>query len=315
MREVFARFAAGETMKRIVSDLNRRKVPSPGATWKRRSRRKDGRWLVSALHAILHNERYVGRLVWNRSAWHKDPDTGRRTRRERPESEWIVREIPALIDTDTLAVVQSRLGEQAAGGRGGVARYLLSGLLECALCGSKLIVYGGKQHRYICGTYHDGGPHACENKLTVPRMIAEQLLLDPIVEDLLSPAATAEALRRMRAQARQERPVSRDLAELERLGREGVLSPEVAAPAIAEAKRRNVAPVELPTERAWRETVAEMREILRGDDAAAAREVLRELLGVIRVRPGEGQMVAELAARNVLLATGSGRWIGSGGRI
>ncbi len=178
-----------------------------------------------------------------------------------------------------------------------------------------MIVYGGRQHRYICGTYHGGGPHACSNTMTVPRAIAEQHLLEPVVQDLLSPAAIAEALREMRARVRQERPVAREVLELERLVREGVLSPEVAAPAIAEAKRRSVAPVELPTERTWKETVAEMREILRGDDATAARGVLRELLGVIRVRPGDGHMVAELAARNVMLATGSGRWIGSGGRI
>ena len=34
VREIFARFAAGESMKAIASDLNRRKIPSPGATWK-----------------------------------------------------------------------------------------------------------------------------------------------------------------------------------------------------------------------------------------------------------------------------------------
>jgi site-specific DNA recombinase len=38
---------------------------------------------------MLLNEGYTGLIVWNRSEWSKDPDSGARIRRERPESEWI----------------------------------------------------------------------------------------------------------------------------------------------------------------------------------------------------------------------------------
>jgi hypothetical protein len=37
---------------------------------------------------VLNNELYVGRYVWNRSKWIKNPDTGKRERFIRPESEW-----------------------------------------------------------------------------------------------------------------------------------------------------------------------------------------------------------------------------------
>jgi len=40
---------------------------------------------ISALNAMLQNERYSGRLYWNRSTWVKDPDSGKRVRRERPK--------------------------------------------------------------------------------------------------------------------------------------------------------------------------------------------------------------------------------------
>jgi hypothetical protein len=35
VREIFARYARGETMKAIVQDLNARKVPAAGISWKR----------------------------------------------------------------------------------------------------------------------------------------------------------------------------------------------------------------------------------------------------------------------------------------
>jgi hypothetical protein len=46
---------------------------------------------------MLQNERYIGRLIWNRSEWVKDPDSGKRTRRERPQDQWTVRECPVIL--------------------------------------------------------------------------------------------------------------------------------------------------------------------------------------------------------------------------
>lgn len=318
VREIFTRFAAGESMKAIASDLNRRDIPSPGANWKPRSSPR-GRWLVSALHAILHNERYIGRLVWNRSQWVKDPDSGKRIRRERPEREWIVQFCEPMVDEVTWGRVQARFSTRP--GRGGAPRYLLSGLLECAVCGSKLIVYGGGQHRYVCGAFHAGGPHACSNSLSVPRTVAEDLILAPVVDELLSPSAIAEGVKAMRAEraAPAPTPVNREVLELERMVREGLLSRETAAPALAEARRKGGPPVDIerswPTAAAWKAAVEGMREVLRGDDVTAAREALRELIGTVRCRPAGDHIVAELTARQVLLATGTGRWIGSGGGI
>jgi hypothetical protein len=93
-----------------------------------------------------------------------------------------------------------------------------------------------------------------------------------------------------------------------------VLSAETAAPAIAEARRKaeerrqsSPRPVMLlPTEKAWREAVANMRDILTGDDIPAARECLRELIGPIRCKPAEGAVLAEMTTRSVFLATGTG---------
>ena len=48
-------------------------------------------WLVE-----IPNELYVGRLVWNRLRYIKDPDTGKRVSRPNPKSDWIVQDVPDL---------------------------------------------------------------------------------------------------------------------------------------------------------------------------------------------------------------------------
>ncbi|HUN74376.1 MAG TPA: recombinase family protein [Steroidobacteraceae bacterium] len=77
--EIFERRANGESLRAIARDLNARRVPTP----------RGRLWYVSALHELTRNERYLGRLVWNRTMWRKDPDTGKRQCVERPRSEWI----------------------------------------------------------------------------------------------------------------------------------------------------------------------------------------------------------------------------------
>jgi site-specific DNA recombinase len=326
VREIFARYAANESLRAIVNDLNRRGVPSPGAGWKSRRGATRGKWMMSAVHAMLRNERYVGRVIWNRSQWVKDPDSGKRQRRERPREEWIETRCEPIVDQGTWERVQGRFRTNA--GRGGVPSYLLSGLLACGLCGGKLIVVGGQRHRrYGCAGYHGGGEHACAMSTTVRLDVAETHILEPVVATLLAPEAELEGVRQMRAErAAAEAPEpaqDEDMATLERLVREGALSREVAAPAIAEARRRaearRAAPREglpWPSATSWRAIVGEMCELLRGPDVIAARAALREIVGEIRCVPEGEFLVAEIEARKVHLATGTNRagiWVGSGG--
>lgn len=318
VREVFLRFADGDTLKGIVSDLNRRGIPSPGASWKQRASPR-GKWLVSALHSLLQNERYIGRLIWNRSQWIKDPDSGKRIRHERPKSEWITQPCDPMIDQTTWDAVQAKFSRRP--GRGGVRRFLLSGLLECAECGSKLVVMGGSQQRYVCGAYHAGGAHACKNSTTFPRVPAENEVLKHVVSDMLSAEAISIGVRMMaeeRKAAEAPPPAeSEEVRALERLVREGILSAQTAAPALVEARRklkpRTVTDLPWPSPKAWREAVEGMRNILQGEDIPAAQEALKAVIGPIPVaQTGDACIVGQPA----FLATGtSGRSIGSGGAL
>jgi hypothetical protein len=98
IRRIFRDYAAGASPKQICKALNKEAVPGPqGALWG-----------PSTIHGnpkrgigILHNELYVGRMVWNRQRFLKDPDSGKRVARPNPESAWIIKDVPALASLTT----------------------------------------------------------------------------------------------------------------------------------------------------------------------------------------------------------------------
>jgi site-specific DNA recombinase len=341
VREIFARFADGESMKAIARDLNVRRVPSPGFAWQRSVRRKDGCWLISTLNPLLHNERYAGRIVWNRSTWVKDPDSGRRTRRKRPESEWVSSECPALIDASTWGRVQQRLKERATGKRPGQPRrYLLSGLLVCERCGARLVVTS-KPSRYACGTFLYGGRTACPVDATAKRTEVEAAILDPVRYELLSDEAVERFCAQIREWYRCEHEqaargispaaeaIGAEIADLEALIEERPARAATLRQAIEDLRqkqanlqrvtwRRTAAPnIALPAQEAYRAAVSDINGALQGKNIEAARVALRALLGNIPVFQTGRQLAARLTINPGALLRNPGNvlLIGSGGGI
>lgn len=107
---------------------------------------------------MLYNERYAGRIIWNRWRYVKTPGTNERVARPRPRNEWVT------ISAEHLWIVSEELWERVREqlrwkkrihGHGRPADfvsrtanspYLFSGLLVCSECGGKLtIVSGGRR--------------------------------------------------------------------------------------------------------------------------------------------------------------------------
>lgn len=93
MRRIFVEFAAGKSPRRIAVDLNRGRTPGP----------QGGELDASTINGnasrgtgILNKERYIGRLVWNRLRYVKDPVTGKRISRLNEPDRWIVQAVPEL---------------------------------------------------------------------------------------------------------------------------------------------------------------------------------------------------------------------------
>jgi site-specific DNA recombinase len=162
VKEIFERYAKGAGLRAIAVELNRRNVPSPGSAWARKTRRATG-WMNTAIRVILRNPVYTGEIVWNRYEWLKDPDSGKRKVRQRPETEWIKYQDDTrrLIPQSLWLKVQRRIKASATretGRRkhsGGVPRHVLSGLLLCGECGSHLVLVDGRC--YACTSAKGGG--------------------------------------------------------------------------------------------------------------------------------------------------------------
>ncbi len=92
IRRVFRQFANGLSPHVIACRLNETGIAAPtGKLWTStticgHARRGTG---------LLNNELYIGKLVWKRLRYLKNPQAGKRVFGINPRSEWIVIEVPA----------------------------------------------------------------------------------------------------------------------------------------------------------------------------------------------------------------------------
>ena len=203
VRRVFREFAAGVSPRAIARRLNDEGVPGPsGKLWTDSTLRGHAKRGTG----LINNELYIGRLIWNRLRYVKNPDTGRRVSRINPPEEWIVAEAPELrIIDDTLwraakdrqSALSVRYATVIAATRADRLnathrpRHLLSGLLECGVCGGPYAMRG--QDRYGCSNHVMNG--SCANGRGIARSVLEGRVLAGLKDRLMAPEAAAEAMR------------------------------------------------------------------------------------------------------------------------
>ncbi len=95
IQRIFEDYARGVSPKRIAFELNKKKIPGPmGLGWGQSHDQRQS----EARDRDSDNELYIGRQIWNRHRFLKDPDTGKRVCRPNPEDAWIITEVPATAD-------------------------------------------------------------------------------------------------------------------------------------------------------------------------------------------------------------------------
>ncbi|MPQ75193.1 recombinase family protein [Acetobacter senegalensis] len=198
VRRIFRDYADGKSPKSIALSLNAEGHHGP----------LSGAWSPSTINGnrergtgILNNELYIGRLVWNRLRYIKNPNTGKRVSRLNPESEWTLQDVPELriIEQDLWDAVKARQSKttwsQKSRGTGthplnALQRptHLLTGLIKCGCCGGGFSMIS--KHHLGCSTARNKG--TCENRLTIRRDVLEKSVLNGLKTQMMDPALFKE---------------------------------------------------------------------------------------------------------------------------
>jgi len=292
------------------------------------------KWSATGIRDMLHNRLYVGQITYGRKR--KTVKGGKTVTLTTPEAEWITAERPELriIEDALWQKVQQRHAETfktyLRGQKGRLSgrpemtasKYLLSGMVECGVCGGRMVVWSGSKHspiRYLkCWRRKARGPEACANHRSVPLQALTDKVIEHFRSDVLTPerveqigrdlaadaATSPEKIAAVRAQLDTEaRQLDTEIARfVAAIAKGGPADSVMAAIHQAEAAKQSVearrAALE-STQRAiagWKATGHDKRvSALLGDWRAAlmgepvvARQVLRKLLvGHIVVNPIE----------------------------
>ena len=241
VRRIFDESASGKSPRRIARDLNRGGVRGPaGAQW--------GPSTINGNAArgtgILNNELYIGRIVWNRLRYVKDPRTGKRVSRL---NDAVARTIQ---HTPELQIVPQELWDRVKARQASVRRntrpdakgerpfwekqrprFLVSGLAKCGACGGSYVKIS--KHLFGCVATRDRG--TCDNRVNIRIQVLEQTILDVLRKRLMAPELFKEFCTEFHR-------------ELNRLRREGNAELEAQRTELAEIERRTRKLVELITE-------------------------------------------------------------------
>jgi len=205
VKRIFGDYLSGQSLRSIAEKLNQERVPAP------RKSRGSGKWSGNGVRVILTNRIYIGEYSWNRVSRGKynrvidgrPQKTRRRSRSINDESQRICisDNHPALIDVDHFEAVQKRLS--ANRNRSTPSRdtqFLLTGLVVCGECGSKMHGCHDSGHRkYSCSGYNKHGAGFCRRNA-----VGEEKLITQICDAIQSELVSPEQLQRLRGELKRQ---------------------------------------------------------------------------------------------------------------
>jgi site-specific DNA recombinase len=190
---IFGMFADGHSPIAIAKTLNAEGVRGPnGKAWRDTTIR--GHALRGT--GILRNELYIGRLVWNRMHFRKDPESGKRVSLMNPADRWIVEDVPDLriVDMGLWDRVQARNGairvnygadkpDRPRFWEKRRSKHLLTGKMTCGVCGGAFSAVG--KDVLACTAARCQG--TCDNRHSIRRPVLDGLILDALQTNLMQP--------------------------------------------------------------------------------------------------------------------------------
>ena len=139
VRRIFKEYASGMSYRDIIAGLNRDGLKT----------KRGNAFGSNSLHDLLHNEKYIGVLVYGQSPYRED---GSRNTHSKDGANMIRIEdaLPAIVDKELFETVQKRMAQnrRQQGGRPPVKReYPLKGKVFCGECKAAMTV-STSQQRY-----------------------------------------------------------------------------------------------------------------------------------------------------------------------
>lgn len=230
IRRVFELYATGHSPRKIANILNNDRIPGPsGGLWRDTTIRGH----ITRGTGLLNNELYIGRLIWNRQRYIKDPSSGRRVSRINDTDELIV------TDVHELRIVDDLLWQKVKARQTGIRtsepvrklresrfwerrrpKHLLTGMVFCAACGEAFASIG----RDYLGCSRARSSKSCKNTHSIRRAYLEGHILDALKCNLMAPDLVeafveefhAEVERQRRTDVTAEAAHHKDLAKITR---------------------------------------------------------------------------------------------------
>ena len=200
VQRIFSEFAAGMSPNQIAHGLNNDQIPGPsGQLWRDTTIRGH----IKRGTGILNNELYIGRLVWNRQRYVKNPATGKRVSRRNSVDNEIVHAVPHLrIINDTLW--QSVKARQKAIWKvtdadikpdktppywsQRRAAHILSERAFCSQCGGSIVSVG--KDYLACSNARK--LKSCPQNRSIRRPALDAVVIDLLKNRLMQPSAVGE---------------------------------------------------------------------------------------------------------------------------
>lgn len=153
------------------------------------------KWMKQKIWNILSSSIYYGTYIYNRY--------DSRNKVERPQSEWVMVEVPSIISRKIFDLAAEQRGERAPGGtkhQSAGAPTLLTGLAKCAKCGANFVLMSGKGGRYNyyrCASRLYRGNNTCDAP-NIPKEELDAIVLDTVARTVLDPDRIEIMLNEMR---------------------------------------------------------------------------------------------------------------------
>lgn len=192
VRRIFSEYADGKSYREIIGGLNKDGIKT----------KRGNSFGSNSLHDMLHNEKYIGTLVYGAAPYRED---GTRNTHSKDGTDVIRIEnaIPAIISKETFDIVQKRmaLNKRQQGGRPSKnMEYLLRSKVFCADCKMAMTISTSKGEYYYYRCTGKKRTHNCDSApISVDYL--EKRVAEAVKCVLGTPSSTDGLIRILRDQA------------------------------------------------------------------------------------------------------------------